>query len=160
MHNRSQLPSTRMFDQDILFPGSSLPPSQRGQSLVEMGLLLMMLLWLLSGVINFGIGYFSYVAIRDAAQEGALYGSIDPTGDIATRVRNSSTAPVDMTTVTPTVIFDGTAQQTCPGHLLTVLVNYDVPVLMPVVGILTGTSIPIHASATSTILISPTSGCP
>ncbi len=51
---------------------------QRGQSLVELGLTMMVMLWLLSGAVDFGLGFFAYVAIRDAAQEGALFGSINP----------------------------------------------------------------------------------
>jgi len=60
---------------------STSPPWQnttRGQSLVELSLTLTVLLILLSGAVSFGMAYFSYVAIRDAAQEGALYGSLSP----------------------------------------------------------------------------------
>jgi hypothetical protein len=69
---------------------------------------------LLSGAVSFGMAYFSYVAIRDAAQEGALYGSLDPCVDanptdgicqpaeavnvpgICARVKAASTSPVNM----------------------------------------------------------------
>ena len=54
-------------------PGNREFQRQRGQSLVELAISLMIILWLLAGAIDFGIGFFSYVAIRDAAQEGALY---------------------------------------------------------------------------------------
>jgi Flp pilus assembly protein TadG len=133
--------------------------TQRGQSLVELGISMVVLLFLLAGAINFGIAFFDYVAIRDAAQEGALYGSINPTGNITGRVQNSSRAPVNLSTIIPIVTFDGTAHQTCPGHYLTVTIRYDVPVSMPIVGIFT-TTIPLAVSATSTILLSPTPGCP
>jgi Flp pilus assembly protein TadG len=126
---------------------------QRGQSLVEMGLMLTALLWLLSGAIDFGIGFFSYVAIRDAAQEGALFGSIDPTGDIEARVRASSTTPVnlaDTTAVHITVTLPGTV---CSGNPLTVLVTYDYPVMMPIMTIFTGPTVHLRASATTTLLI-------
>jgi Flp pilus assembly protein TadG len=126
---------------------------ERGQSLVEMGLTLMALLWLLSGAVDFGIGYFSYVAIRDAAQEGALYGSIEPTGNIEDRVRHSSTGPVnlaDPNTVHVTVTLPGTV---CAGNPLTVLVVYDYPVMMPLITLITGPTIHIRASATSSLLL-------
>ncbi len=92
--------------------------AQRGQSLVELAISLTVMLLLLAGAVTFGMALFSYVAIRDAAQEGALYGSFNPYYDtngngkydpgepvnyndaakgICTRVRAASNSPVDMT---------------------------------------------------------------
>jgi len=132
-----------------------ISPRQRGQSLVELGLTLMILLWLLSGAVTFGIGFFSYVAIRDAAQEGALYGSIDPTGDIEARVRSSSSAPVNLADTTAVQVDADIlpADSICAGSLLTVLVTYDYPVTMPLIGIITGPTILLQAAATSTLLL-------
>lgn len=94
-----------------------LPASiTRGQSLVELAISLTVMLLLLAGAVTFGMALFSYVAIRDAAQEGALYGSMYPYTDsnnngkydagevvnyagatgICTRVKAASTSPVDM----------------------------------------------------------------
>jgi Flp pilus assembly protein TadG len=90
--------------------------SERGQSLVELAISLTVMLLLLSGAVSFGMALFSYVAIRDAAGEGALYGSIKPYVDsngngkydsgepvnfsgangICNRVQNASTQPVNM----------------------------------------------------------------
>ena len=142
-----------------------IPQEQRGQSLVELGISMIVLLFLLAGVINFGIAYYDYVAITDAAQEGALYGSIVPATDtlgtlnttgITARVQQSSSSPVDLTTITPTV---STPSGTCPGKPLTVTLVYYSPVTMPIVGIFTNT-IKLTASATSTILTSLTTNCP
>src|SRR3989337_2167244 len=47
-----------------------------GQSMVEFAISLMVILLLLAGAINFGLALFTYVQMRDAAQEAALYGSI------------------------------------------------------------------------------------
>ena len=49
--------------------------SERGQSLVELGISLLILLYLLAGAAEFGVLFFQFVQLRDAAQEGALYGS-------------------------------------------------------------------------------------
>ena len=88
----------------------------RGQSLVELAISLTVMLLLLAGAVTFGMALFSYVAIRDAAQEGALFGSINPYKDnnpadgkleaaevpyvngdnICARVKAASTSPVDM----------------------------------------------------------------
>ncbi len=53
--------------------------NERGQSLVELGISIVVLMWLLAGAVEFGIAFFQYIQIRDAAQEGALYGSLNPT---------------------------------------------------------------------------------
>ena len=52
--------------------------SERGQSLVEMAISITVLVFLLSGAVEFGMMYFQYIQLRDAAQEGALYGSLNP----------------------------------------------------------------------------------
>ena len=49
--------------------------SERGQSLTELALSMVLMLILLAGVADLGRAFFTYVALRDAAQEGALYGS-------------------------------------------------------------------------------------
>jgi Flp pilus assembly protein TadG len=75
-----------------------LPRSAKGQSLVELAISLVILLYLLSGAVEFGILFFRYVQLRDAAQEGALYGSTHPddiTG-IEARAKGSSQSPLDL----------------------------------------------------------------
>lgn len=137
---------------------------QRGQSLVEMALSMIVILMLLAGAINFGIGFFSFVAIRDAAQEGALFGAIAPPLDTAARdeiiarVQTSSITPVNLSETTVTVctgtLFGDCAADAslCAGDLLQVTVTYNLPITMPLAGVFTGDAIPLTASATSTIL--------
>lgn len=64
--------------------------SERAQSLVEMALALPVLLMLLLGAADLGRAYYAYVAITNAAREGARYGASNP-GDpsgIIRRVQN------------------------------------------------------------------------
>ncbi len=59
-------------------------PKEQGQSLVELAMSLVILLTLLAGLVDFGRAFFTFVALRDAAQEGAAYASIinaDPLED-------------------------------------------------------------------------------
>src|SRR5512146_3452737 len=103
-------------------PVRSSSRRQQGQSLVELAISLTVMLLLLAGAVTFGMALFSYVAIRDAAQEGALFGSFNPpytdsnannkvdntteattldltkVGNICQRVQNASTSPVNMST--------------------------------------------------------------
>ncbi len=65
---------------------------ESGQSLVELALSFTFILLILSGAVDIGRAFFSYIAIRDAAQEGAVYGALYPDAtDVTTRVRNSAT---------------------------------------------------------------------
>ena len=66
-------------------PVSRLPrpprrPDRRaqGQSLVEFCLMLVFLLVVLMGVLDLGRAYFTYLAVKDAASEGAYFGSAFP----------------------------------------------------------------------------------
>jgi len=96
---------------------------RRGQSLVELAVSLTVMVLLVAGAVSFGMAYFSYVAIRDAAQEGALYASINPCIDLSAppngvcdpgepvnlpgireRIRASSTSPIDFSD--PSVVPD------------------------------------------------------
>ena len=49
---------------------------ERGQSLVELAMSLTFMVLLVSGVVDLGRAFFTYIALRDAAQEGAAYASI------------------------------------------------------------------------------------
>src|SRR5512138_2942787 len=73
--------------------------SQKGQSFVELAVALTALMILLAGAIDIGRAYFTFIALRDAAQEGALFGATNPEAlsSIESRVRNTSNLPVDLT---------------------------------------------------------------
>ena len=61
--------------------------SERGQSLVELALVLPLLILLLAGMADLGRAFFSYIEITNAAQEGTRAGSRLPCypGDAAQR---------------------------------------------------------------------------
>lgn len=87
---------------------------EKGQSLTELSITMTLVLILLAGVADIGRAFFTYITLRDAAQEGALYGSFafstpDPSGApnalinpgvacsrIAQRIRQNSNSPVDL----------------------------------------------------------------
>lgn len=152
---------------------------ERGQSLVELAISLTAMLLLLSGAVTFGMAFFSYVSLRDAAQEGALFGSINPCilesdgtchrnslvnqAGIRERVRASSTSPVNLsnTTTIPDAYITSvaTTTQPCEGsdssgnqNAIQVTVQYDYPVFMPFLGVLSGQTIHLTATVTDTIL--------
>jgi len=140
--------------------------AEKGQSLVELALTLLIILTLLAGAVDFGMAFFSYVALRDAAQEGALYGSINPTDTdgIRDRVKWSSNTPIDFSAFSDEDIPVQIVGSDCEGltdgepNGVKVTVTYDYILTMPFIGPILGTNkITLTASVTDTIL---TSACP
>jgi hypothetical protein len=140
------------------------PTHENGQSLVEFAISLMFMLILLAGVVNFGIGLFYYIAMRDAAQEGALYGSMNPTdaGGIQTRVADAAGPGLirdlyDTGQLITAVTYVGAP---CEGNGIVVTLSYNYELKKVLLGSLIksfiGTDyIPIRARVTDTILTPP-----
>ena len=143
--------------------------SERGQSLVELSISLVLLLILLSGAVEFGVAFFQFVQLRDAAQEGALYGSMNPSDcdNILARVKGASSSPINLTTAVSsgdasiTTTIDNNACSSsgtyatldCEGYGLKVDIRYDHKIFMPFLPQILGrTTIPLHATVTDTIL--------
>lgn len=132
---------------------SQLHQHERGQSMVELAVSLLVLLLLLSVAIDLGRLFFSYVAVRDAAQEGALYGSLGDPNGIVPRVRDSSDNPVDLWASDVDVTWWTTpVNDFCAGNTLSVQVDFDFQLTMPLVSAIVGSEIPLSLTATSTIL--------
>ena len=55
-----------------------LARGERGQSLVEMTIGFIILLVIVSGLLDLGRAYFTFVALEDGAGEAALYAAINP----------------------------------------------------------------------------------
>lgn len=138
--------------------------NERGQSLVELAISLVVLLFLLSGVVEFGIAFFQFIQLRDAAQEGALFASINPpaTTDLAdsnrvkaiNRVRAASNEPIDLADDTIVdVTITATGSPPCAGEAVTVTVEFDHQIFMPFIPGLIGTNtIHLTGTVTDTIL--------
>ena len=129
--------------------------SESGQSLVELSISILILLTLLAGAVEFGMAFFQFVQLRDAAQEGALYGSLNPTDNtgIESRVRNSSYSPVDLTDTSEVTVTITPSGALCEGNGLEVRVSYNHQIFMPFIPQIIGQStIPLNASVTDTIL--------
>ncbi len=129
-------------------------PARRGQSLVELALTITALTILLAGIIDFGVAFFSYIALRDAAEEGAIYGAMCPTdlAGIEERIRQSSSSPVDLTDTTyVTVTIQRSSPNPQPGDVLRITVAYRYLTILP---FLAGNSILLRAQVTAVVLTS------
>ncbi len=126
---------------------------QRGQSLVELSISLTMLLMLMAGVLDIGRAYYTYLSLRDAAAEGAAYGSIHPTdtSGIIDRVVGESPGGVvnwSASTVTTSILV-----KNCRGGGIKVQVDYSYALLTPFIGsIAGGQTLPLSATVVNTIL--------
>ena len=133
---------------------------EKGQSLTEFGLSVVILLILLAGTVDAGRAFFTYMALRDAVQEGALWGSYNPTETnlIIDRVRRASNL-VQSIADDPNATLDITVNRlgdACTGNGLRVQATYaNFPITMPFLGAVVGQEVPISASVTDTILVPP-----
>jgi Flp pilus assembly protein TadG len=105
---------------------------EKGQSLTELAIVLPVLLFILSGVLDLGRLYMVVVALTDAASEGATYAAIDPNVtslEIIERAQAASGGfvPLDaeMVVVDCPVI--------TPGAPITVTVGYSFTVATPLI---------------------------
>ena len=133
---------------------------ERGQGLVEFSLMLVFLSVLLISLLDLGRAYFTYLALKDAANEGAYYGSAFPQCSVNNGINNDSpacsganiipyrvrnSAPrgglVDWTDAAAVITIDLPCGTTNPcvmtsGQVLTVTVAYGYRLVTPFAGIL------------------------
>mgnify|MGYP001186381931 CR=1 FL=1 len=141
--------------------------SEKGQSLVELTISLVFLTILLIGVVDFGLAFFSWVAIRDASQEGAIFGAVHPVdsngnlnSDIETRIRSVSTTPVNLSDTSRVHVTITPGDPPCPGMPVEVLVEYDYQTITPLVSTFVGRSdFKLRAKTVNTILTSGYASC-
>ncbi|MBN1666242.1 MAG: pilus assembly protein [Anaerolineales bacterium] len=145
--------------------------SERGQSMVELAISLTFLFILLAGVVDLGRAFFTYIALRDAAQEGASYATVvrdsynDPMAcnAIEARARSTSNTPVDLsdtTDISVTINIGGmdcssaSAANACFGNGAEVIVAFEnFPITMPFLGAIIGSNtVSLSAQVEDTIL--------
>jgi Flp pilus assembly protein TadG len=138
--------------------------SEKGQSLIELAVSFTVLLFILGGLVDLGRVFFAMIAIRDAAQEGAVYAAITPTKaetDIRTWVRNSGNHPINLNELIDSDILVAAknssgsipVEDACSGDSVTVTVTYHHRFIMPLTtGITGGDPLPINATITNTVL--------
>jgi Flp pilus assembly protein TadG len=141
---------------------------ERGQSLVEFSLMMIFLVVLLMGVLDLARAYFTYLGLKDAAAEGAYFGSAFPQcvdddvggacgGDhnIDFRVRNTALRGglIDWADARVATTLPATLEA---GQVLTVTVDYNYTLLTPFVGtIVNGQTLTLTARSAATIIRVP-----
>jgi Flp pilus assembly protein TadG len=139
----------------------AMKQSERGQSLVELAITLIVLLYLLLGAAQFSIALFQYVTMNDAVQEGAIYASVNPTDTNGIKQRAADTASdilplLDEEQITVSLVGD----EYCEGlsdsgdpNSVQVQIAYPHKIFMPLVAPMIGTdTIHLKATTVNTIL--------
>jgi hypothetical protein len=130
-----------------IYPPHKRDKSEQGQSLVELAISFMVIILVLAGAVDFGRAFFAIIALRDAAQEGVLYASINPDDEpgIESRVQTMSSSPIDMSAIPATDIDVSWSDPThkCAGfynnggteesYSVSVSVEYDFNFTMPMI---------------------------
>lgn len=123
--------------------------NNKGQSLVEFAIILPILLLLIMGIFEFGMMLNSYLAIQNGAREGARAGIVGSSnGDIQNLIAsaspslNSGYLTVD---ITPS---DGSRKS---GDTLTVKVNYDYHLTVPIISSLFSNNVTLTAQTSMRI---------
>lgn len=78
---------------------------QNGQAMVEFALIIPLLVLVLMGIFDLGLGIYSYNVVASAAREGARYGTLQPTNTSGIQTQTTAnTAGLDPSRLsTPTV---------------------------------------------------------
>lgn len=104
---------------------------EKGQALVEFALLVPIFLILLFAIVDFGMGFHSWITITNSAREGARLGAVSAsTDDIRDRVYDTATLINEDTNMTVTVT-NAADDGGDPGESVVVQVDYDYDLITP-----------------------------
>lgn len=107
--------------------------SNKGQSIVELAILLPVILMLLFGTIEFGRIYGAYMIISNASRDGARVGSV---GGSTTQIQNAvlgTSTTLDSDSITITISKSGLGNR---GDSVMVTVGYDITIVAPLIGVI------------------------
>ena len=138
---------------------------EKGQALVEFALLVPIFLILLFAIVDFGMGFYTWITVTNSAREGARVGAVHAPLDVASspcfgkasleqciqdRVLDSADLADEATKMTVTI----TNAQGQSGESVVVKVDYDYDLITPLAGLVqfvSGDTIgpTLHLSSTS-----------
>jgi Flp pilus assembly protein TadG len=119
---------------------------EKGQALAEFALLVPIFLILLFAIVDFGMGFYSWITVTNSAREGARLGAVHPPVDVASspcfgkgsleqciydRVLDSADLADEATKMTVTI----TNAQGQSGESVAVKVDYQYDLITPLAGL-------------------------
>lgn len=118
---------------------------QKGQALVELALVLPVLLLILFGIMEFGRIFHAYLVITNAAREGGREGSINNNDSQIKAIVEKAAAPsLNLDNLSVTITPDESNRER--GDPLTVEVDYQVDLFIPVITQLIPDPLPISST--------------
>ncbi len=105
---------------------------EKGQALAEFALLIPIFLILLFAIVDFGMGFHSWITVTNSAREGARLGAVQATTDkIIERVHDTASLPNEDTNMDVFV----TNAEGLPGESVVVQVDYRYDLITPLAGL-------------------------
>jgi len=137
---------------------------ESGQSLVEAAVAMVVLLLIFMGVLDLGRAYFTYLALQNAAGEGAAYGAVHPSwhdpadnldpNNVEYRAQHESPSGlVNWSTAVVTV----SAPNPTPGNTIDVTVSFEYPIITPVISAFAGGDTITLRATSRQIILGPSS---
>lgn len=120
--------------------------TNKGQSLVETALILPVLLLLLTGIIDFGLLFNSYLVVSNASREGARYAAVGNTDAQIMAAAGNAAASLDPARLEIVVTPGEAARDT--GDSVTVTVRYGYSMITPVIAAFFPEAFDIETSTT------------
>ena len=124
---------------------------QKGQSLVEVAIALPVIILILVGILDLGRAFFTFIALTDAAAEGAAYAAVHPanTSEIQARAADVSTGLV---VLEPDMVSVDYLELTA-GFPITVAVQFEYDLITPFIqAMVPGGTITMRATVAQAII--------
>ncbi|MGM0501113.1 MAG: TadE/TadG family type IV pilus assembly protein [Bacillota bacterium] len=123
-----------------------LVQDKKAQAIVELVLVLPILLLLLFGIVEFGRIFHAYLVIANSAREGARVGSIKNSDSQITTAVEDSVSPSNLDLNQLTIDISPTEGSRSSGDSLTVEVEYQVDLFLPIITNLLPDPFPISSA--------------
>jgi hypothetical protein len=149
--------------------GQHTKKAEKGQSLIELAISMIILLMLLAGIFDLGRAILAYFVLQDAAEEGMVYGVSFPTdcNQIDQRIRDNITNNIiDENAMVISIWIQGDSGETScysipyaqvyATRTMRIVITADFPISMPLLGgILGSQTIPLRVETNGVILRPP-----
>jgi hypothetical protein len=119
---------------------------EKGQALTEFALVLPVLLFLMMATIQFGFALNSYLVLTGLARDAARVGSITNEDSEIRRVIQQNNPTLDPDKIT--ILITPPESERHRGEELRVSLEYPVPVIVPLLGSITGDELMLSTSIT------------
>ena len=130
---------------------------EKGQSLVEMAISVILLLLILAGIVDLGRAAYTMMALQDAAEEGVVYGVAFPNKctEIANRVIGNLSTGLHPENTTVNIKIGDTECNVAAGvagNEMIVTVSQPFQITMPMLGAVVGQTIQLSTTANGVLL--------